>query len=102
MLSIAGVVLSGFYWLGLDTCSEDNERHVKQYLIQGQLVADSEVAKEKDLAEISNGALCKVKDEAMSDGLSFILYRVEAENADYIRLVNGLDGSSKLYGPFYQ
>lgn len=102
MLSIAVVVLSGFYWLSLNTCSEDNERHVKQHFIEGQLIADSEVGKEKDLAEISDGAICKVKNEAMSDGLSFILYRVETENADYIRLVNGLDGSSKLYGPFYQ
>ncbi|KAF7780534.1 hypothetical protein PMAN_a1579 [Pseudoalteromonas marina] len=34
------------------------------------------------------------------DGLAFTLYKPDGNNERFISVYNGLDASSKLYGPF--
>ncbi len=102
MFFITAALLFELYRLDVDSCSAENERYVKQHFIEDRLIADNEVSKGREVSELGKDVICEVKNEEMNDGLSFLLYRVDADSADYIRLVNGLDGSSRLYGPFYQ
>ena len=43
---------------------------------------------------------CELKDDVMMDGLSFTLYKGTNSKVLFVRVHNGFDGTSKLYGPF--
>jgi len=100
MLSIVTTLLIGLNTFNAQACEIENQHYVKRHFVEDKLIVDTEVKQEDFVAELKNAVVCEIKNEIMLDGLSFLLYQHDESNSAYIRVNNGLDGTSKLYGPF--
>ena len=100
MLSIVTTLLIGLNAFNVGACDAENQDYVKRHLVENRLIVDAEVTQEDSVSELNNAVVCEMKNELMLDGLSFLLYQNDGSKFAYIRVTNGLDGTSRLYGPF--
>ena len=78
-------------------CSKSDFDFVKQTYVENKLSKNNLSDK---VFKISEGQTCEIKNNLMMDGLSFTLYKLNNEKSEYIRVHNGLNGTSKTYGSF--
>ncbi len=88
------------YALDIVKCSSEDEVFVGDIHAAKRLSNESLVAEADEGLAIKELRQCELKDDVMMDGLSFTLYKGTNSKVLFVRVHNGFDGTSKLYGPF--
>ncbi len=81
-------------------CSPEEEDFVREIHAAKRLSNEALVAEADEGLAIKEWLQCELKDDVMMDGLSFTLYKENKSKSLFVRVHNGFDGTSKLYGPF--
>ena len=82
------------------SCGKLDAEYITSMHSSDALVHANEIDKAFPHGTLKYYEVCEVRNEIIMDGLAFTLYKLESEKQRYISVYNGLDGSSKLYGPF--
>ena len=82
------------------SCNEVDSEYIASKLSSGVLIEAHEIEKTFPRGSLKYSEICEVRNEIIMDGLAFTLYKPNTNNERFISVYNGLDGSSKLYGPF--
>lgn len=82
------------------SCDKQDAEYIATKHSSGALKHANEIEKVFSRGSLKHNEICEVRNEIIMDGLAFTLYKLENEEQIYISVYNGLDGSSKLYGPF--
>ena len=82
------------------SCEKQDAEYIATKHSSGSLIQVNEIKKVFPRGSLKHNEICEVRNEIIMDGLAFTLYKLENEKHTYISVYNGLDGSSKLYGPF--
>ena len=88
------------YAVDIVKCSPEEEEFVREIHAAKRLSNESLVAEADEGLAIKEWLQCELKDDVMMDGLSFTLYKGIKSKGLFVRVHNGFDGTSKLYGPF--
>jgi hypothetical protein len=78
-------------------CNESEIDFILNKLNTSKLIKDNE-----SNAQLTskNYTTCNLNNPIILDGLAYSLYKNKNNDLHYITVYNGLDGSSKTYGPF--
>ena len=87
------------YALDIVKCSSEDEVFVGDIHAAKRLSNESLVAEADEGLAIKELRQCELKDDVMMDGLSFTLYKGTNSKVLFVRVHNGFDSTSKLYGP---
>ncbi|TKB43722.1 hypothetical protein [Thalassotalea mangrovi] len=81
-------------------CSESNFDFVMTKLNDNKLAGNGLTQEEFSKTIPNPSPVCEIKNDLMSDGLAFTVYKEGADSQLYISVYNGLNGSVKYFGPF--
>lgn len=81
-------------------CSPEDALFVREIHAAKRLTNESLVAETDEGLTINEWHQCELKDDVLMDGLSFTLYKKIKTKDLFVRVHNGFDGTSHLYGPF--
>lgn len=81
-------------------CNDLEIEHIKQQFHSGVLNEENISDREFKRGSLGTAEMCELRNEFVSDGLAFTLYKPKGESLNYILVYNGINGSFKLYGPF--
>ncbi|TLU61989.1 hypothetical protein FE810_13100 [Thalassotalea litorea] len=81
-------------------CSESNFDFVMTKLNGNELADNGLTHEEFSKTDPKPSAVCEIKNDLMSDGLAFTVYKESADTQFYISVYNGVNGSVKYFGPF--
>ena len=82
------------------SCEKKDSEYIALKLSLGAFTPANEIEKTFLRGSLKFSEICEVRNEIIMDGLGFTLYKPEGSKQIFISVYNGLDGSSKLYGPF--
>ena len=82
------------------SCSDIDSKYILSILKSKKLEPSLAIERDFSRADLKGNEVCELRNEIMSDGLSFTLYKLKSEKVRYISVDNGFDGSYKTYGPF--
>jgi hypothetical protein len=99
-ISLLYVLTAHSYAVDIVKCSPEEEEFVREIHAVKRLSNESLVAEADEGLAIKEWFQCELKDDVMMDGLSFTLYKGIKSKGLFVRVHNGFDGNSKLYGPF--
>ncbi|GEA11123.1 hypothetical protein [Alteromonas sp. KUL49] len=81
-------------------CSSLESEFISTHFARGNLNSDNLVDRDSYSAEHQLSVVCSLRNALVLDGLSFTLESERDAPNLFISVRNGLDGSSKTYGPF--
>jgi hypothetical protein len=87
---------ANLFAVGFQSCSESDVNYIHQLFNSNELTDNNS---SNIMFKIDPKYICVVKNQLMMDGLSFTLYK-GGEDFNFIAIINGLDDSLKMYGPF--
>ena len=99
-LLISFVLSFNSYAIRIVTCAPNDAEYVRDKFQSGAFVEQNQSDNEFHRGTLKHSEICEVRNPIILDGLVFTLYKPFKESNKYILVHNGLDGSSKLYGPF--
>ncbi|MEP2650689.1 MAG: hypothetical protein ABJH06_01725 [Paraglaciecola sp.] len=82
------------------SCDKQDANYIATKHTSGAFIQANEIEKVFPRGSLKYNEICEVRNELIMDGLAFTLYKPEGNEHKFISVYNGLDGSSKLYGPF--
>jgi len=82
------------------SCEKEDADYIANKLASNALIEANKIEKSFPRGSLKYSEICEVRNEIIMDGLAFTLYKLESNKHKFISVYNGLDGSSKLYGPF--
>jgi hypothetical protein len=81
-------------------CEKQDADYIANKLASNALIEANEVEKVFPRGSLKYSEFCDLRNEIIMDGLAFTLYKPESNEHKFISVYNGIDGSSKTYGPF--
>mgnify|MGYP007062143503 CR=1 FL=1 len=81
-------------------CSDPELEYIRKQMSVSDLSQFELPEKEIRYRNLKHSEICEDRNQIVMDGLRFTLYMLESEEANFIDVYNGLDGSSMVYGPF--
>ena len=100
LIFLASFVTGDMHTIQFGNCNSLESEFISAQFKRGNLNNDNLVDSSLHNAENKLSDVCTLKNTLVSDGLSFTLSSERDTPNLYITVNNGLDGSSKTYGPF--